>query len=177
MNKNLIIGIVAVLAVAGVGAYVAMNPGLISNYGGTAAVIENSQENESTSAGSTFAELIARGQSVQCTFTYDDGQGNVSAGTVYMAAGGAKIRGDFTVTSPVATEAHLVRAGGYNYLWGPQMPQGIKTKVTNENELTAGESSGFDPNTKFSCKSWTMDDSAFSLPATIKFIDLDAMKP
>lgn len=178
MSTNLIIGIVAALAVVGGGVYVATNPEIMASIsGGMATTTETGVENENeggASVGSTFAELIALGQSVVCTFTHDDGGENRSSGTVYMTGGGAQIRGDFVVESPVASSATFVRTGGYNYMWGPDMPQGIKTRVTNETELMEGGQGGIDPNTEFACQAWTVDNSRFTVPTTIQFMEVNA---
>jgi hypothetical protein len=178
MSTNLIIGIVAALTVVGGGTYVAMNPEIIANFTGSAQVeetVNTENEGESASVGSTFAQLLGLNQNVVCTFSYDDGAGNASSGTVYMTAGGAQIRGDFTVMSPVETNGYFIRTGGYNYMWSDAMAQGVKSKVTNEAELMSdAEAASIDPNTKFSCQAWTVDMSKFTLPAAIKFMEVNA---
>jgi len=176
MSANLIIGIVAAIAVVGGGVYVATNPEVMSSITGSFNMGTSTPEttNENASVGSTFAQLLALGQSVQCTFSHNDGKGNISAGTVYMTSGGTQIRGDFTVTSPVAGEVHMIRTSGYTYLWGPMMPQGIKTKVTNETELTQGDNGGIDEDTEFACQAWGVDNSKFTLPAGVTFMDMSA---
>jgi hypothetical protein len=178
MSTNIIIGIVAVLAVAGGGTYVAMNPGIIATFTGGAAVEEKTgteNEGESASVGSTFAQLIGLGQNVTCTFSHNDGAGNESSGTIYMVSGGAQIRGDFTVSKPVAAEAFFIRTGGYNYMWSDAMPQGVKSKVTNEAELMSdAEAATLDQNTKFACQAWSVDSSKFVLPTGINFMEVNA---
>lgn len=174
---NLLIGIFAAIVLVGGGAYVAMNPEVVTNFTSSMATeteegAEN--ENESASVGSTFAALVARGQAVTCTFNHDDGAGNRSSGTVYMTGGAAQIRGDFTVESPVATSATFIRTGGYNYMWGPAMPQGVKTKVVNETELMSGDQNGgIDKDTEFSCQAWTVDSSKFVVPSTVQFMEVN----
>lgn len=176
MSTNLIIGIVVALAVAGGGVYVATNPEIMASItGGTSMQGDTENENESASVGSTFAELVALGQSVVCTFSHDDSAGNRSSGTVYMTGGAAQIRGDFTVESPTATTATFVRTGGYNYMWGPAMPQGVKTKVVNETEFMSDAQSGsIDPNTEFACQAWSVDSSKFVVPTNINFMEVNA---
>ncbi len=179
MSTGLLVSIVVGVLVVGGGAYVVMNPEIVTNLsGGTEAESEiENDDGESASVGSTFAELIALGQSVVCTFSHDDGAGNHTAGTVYMTSGGTQIRGDFTVSSPVAGEAHFIRADGYNYLWGPMMPQGIKTRVTNEAEFSTGGEGGIDEGTPFSCQAWNVDAANFSLPAGVEFMDVSSTIP
>ena len=169
MNKTLIAVILGVVVV-GAAAYFFMNSGNVTPGDQEAAV------GESASVGATFAELVAMGQSVECTFSYDDGAGNVSSGTVYMA-GKDRIRGDFMVSSPAATEMHLIRTDGYTYIWGPALPQGVKAAVTAENEgdLFDTETGAVDPNTQYTCVSWSVDASKFTLPSGVPFLDVEAM--
>ena len=181
MSFNLLLGIVAAIVVVGGGAYVAMNPEIITSITGGSAeegeeMMEN-EEGENASVGNTFANLVALGQSVACTFSHDDGAGNRSSGTVYMTGGATQMRGDFTVeasgTAPV--ETFMVRTGGYTYMWSDASPQGIKSQVVNEAELTSDDQNGgIDEDTEFSCQAWNVDNSKFSLPSGIQFTDMSA---
>ena len=166
MNK-LLIGLV-VAGVIGGGAYVALQGG-----GG------ESMTSEQSAARGTFAQLMLSGQSLECTFEHDDGT-NKSSGTMYMADGGERLRGDFTIEQNTAgpMEAHLVRDGGYNYIWGSFYQQGIKTAVTLENkdklfEEKDGENM-IDENTSFECRPWSVNASVFALPSDVEFLDIAA---
>ena len=180
MSLNLALGIVAAIVVVGGGAYVAVNPEVISNFtGGAEDTDENVEENEDegASVGSTFAAIVALGQSVQCTFSHDDGAGNTSSGTFYMTGGAQQIRGDFTAraSDSTPTDGHLLRTQGYTYIWSDSSPQGIKTQVVNEGELTAeNQDGGIDEDTEFSCQAWNVDTAKFSLPSGVEFIDMSA---
>lgn len=165
--------------VVGGGAYVAMNPEIIMSIsGGSAEEGEEAMENkEGASVGNTFANLVALGQSVTCTFSHDDGAGSRSSGTVYMTGGATQMRGDFTVeasgTAPV--ETFMVRTGGYTYIWSDASPQGIKSQVINETELMSDDQNGgIDEDTEFSCQAWSVDTAKFSLPNGIQFTDMSA---
>ncbi|MDZ4226073.1 MAG: hypothetical protein U1C66_01120 [Patescibacteria group bacterium] len=178
MSTNLIIGIVVALAVVGGGTYVAMNPEIVSNI--TASFSGNGQVNTevegNASVGSTFAQIVALGQSVQCTFSQDDGAGNTSSGTMYIANGGTQMRGDFTTTQSgsIPMESHLVRAGGYTYIWSDSSPQGIKSKVVNEAELSSGsQNDDIDEDTEFNCQAWSIDTAKFTLPTGIEFMEVN----
>ncbi len=169
MSKTLIAVIAGVVVVGG-GAYYLMSSGAL---GGTGSA---QSEQETASVGSTFASAFASGQNLECTFSHDDGAGNVSSGTVYIANGGAQLRGDFVVTSPTANEAHMIRSEGYNYLWGSAMQQGVKTAVTEENagQLFNDDSGTIDPDTEYKCAGWNVDNNKFTLPAGVEFIDMSA---
>lgn len=168
MSIKVIIGILLAVAAAGVAGYF-----LFMN-GGSAGSLDT--EGDTTEESGTFASLMAMGQNLSCTFTYDDGT-NVSSGTVYLAAGAERIRGDFNYTDSAAgpMEAHLIRDGGYNYLWGSSLPQGIKTAVTAENSGSLfgdNDNAPIDENTEYQCMPWTVDESKFAAPTDVSFQDM-----
>jgi hypothetical protein len=171
--QNLYIAILIGGAVAAGGGYVA--------YQQYQAPEEPEGETEEMTAAEmrgTFAAMLALGQNLVCTFEHDDGE-NVSSGTVYMADGAARIRGDFNVVASAGgpMEASMVRVDGYNYLWGSFMESGVKVKVTEEDEgkLFSDESDvEIDENTDFDCDLWNVDASKFNLPSDVEFIDIAA---
>jgi hypothetical protein len=171
MNNTIVAVIVGVIVVAG-GAYLYLNPSILGSNQGAAVI-----EGDSASVGSTFAALVQSGQPVTCTFEYNDA-GNVSSGMVYMMNGAERIRGDFNIIESAAgaMEAHLIRDGGYNYLWGSSFEQGIKTKVTAENEgkLFDDGNSAVSNDTEFTCSAWSVDESKFTLPSGVEFMDMSA---
>lgn len=171
MNTTTIIGIAAAVVVVGAGMYFFMS----YNPSGQVATVSEHEGGEEASVGSTFADIIAGGQPVECTFTYDDGAGNASSGTVYVASQD-RFRGDFSVTAPVEMEMHVVRIGGFNYMWGTSLPQGMKVAVTEENQdqIFDSATATIDPNTEYKCMSWQADESMFELPAGVQFIDVNA---
>lgn len=131
---------------------------------------------EQASVGQTFAQLMGMGQSLECTYEYNDGT-NVSSGVVYIADGGERIRGDFTFTQSDAgpMEMHMLRADGYNHMWGSAMPQGIKTQVTAENRAQLfdnTQSAAVNENTQYKCTAWTVNEGTFTLPAGVQFMDI-----
>ena len=181
MSTNLIIGIIAAIVVVGGGVYVAANPEIITSItGGVAMDGEEMMENGEggASVGQTFAALLGLGQNLECTFAHDDNAGNRSSGTVYIADGGTRLAGDFMFeqsgVSPM--EGHMIRTGGYNYVWGSFYPQGIKSQITAENEaeLFDSEDGGIDEDTEFHCQEWTVNNSKFTVPTNIQFMDMSA---
>lgn len=170
-NTLLAITIGAVVLVGG--GYLAYTNFSNPDPNGDVATVENQPMEEDASG--TFASFIARGQNLECTFEQNDGT-NVSSGTVYLANGAKQIRGNFTMHQNGAgpTEAHVIRDGGYNYLWGSMFPQGIKSAVTAEEQgkLFSTKSGGIDEDTSFNCKPWKVDKSLFSRPGNIEFNEL-----
>ena len=174
MNNSLIALLIGAVVVVGGGYWYISQPG-------DEAMMEGEHmmaENENALTASTFAQILARGQAVTCTFEHNDGV-NVSSGTVYIADGAERMRGDFVISQSAGgpMEAHLIRDGGYNYLWGSAFPQGIKTEVTaeNRNKLFDDENnSAVDENTEYSCVAWNVDGSKFALPGDVTFTDMSA---
>src|SRR3989344_1294254 len=171
MNKITIALVVGVVVIAGGGYYMYTNSGSGTEGPG----VEQGEVNQA--AGGTLASLIARGQNLECTFEHNDGA-NISSGTVYLANGAKRIRGDFSIQQSGAgpMEAHMVRDGGYNYIWGSFYPQGIKSKVTAEEEgklFSAKNGGGIDEDTTFDCKPWNVDGGKFSRPTNIEFMEIN----
>ncbi len=126
----------------------------------------------------TLKDLFVLGDDFQCTFAHDDGA-NRSSGTAYLAEGGDRIRADFEIEESAAgaMNGHLLRVGGYNYVWGSFYEQGIKVAVTEENkgELFSGDDeAAIDENTEFDCVPWMKNDSRFVVPSDVEFIDFSA---
>jgi len=174
MNTTTTAIIIGSVIVAG-GGYFAYTSFVGSNTDGQIAIEENAMIGESASG--TFASLIEGGKNVECTFEHNDGT-NVSSGTVYLANNATQIRGDFNIQQSGAgpMEAHLIRDGGYNYLWGSFFTQGIKSQVTAEEQgklFSTKDGGGIDENTTFDCKPWNVDGKVFSRPGNIKFTELN----
>ena len=171
MNNTIIALAVGAVVIAGGGYYMYTNSGSGTEGPG----VEQGEVNQAASG--TFASLIARGQNLECTFEHNDGT-NVSSGTVYLANGAKRIRGDFTIQQSGAgsMEAHMVRDDGYNYIWGSFYPQGMKSKVTAEEEgklFSTKDGGSIDEDTTFDCKPWKVDEHMFSRPTNIEFIELN----
>ncbi len=174
MNIKIIVGIILVIV-----ALLAGNWFYASNEAYAPGQESDTNSNESAT-GKTFAQLLGMGQSQKCTYEYNDGS-NVSSGTMYMTGGGERIRGEFTVTQSGAgaMQMNMVRADGYNYMWGSSMPQGIKTKVTEENRAQLFDAADANAaalnNTQYTCESWSADSGMFAVPTNVQFMDMDDM--
>lgn len=108
------------------------------------------------SGSSTFAELAARGGSLQCMVTTTQG-GATTHGTVYLANG--QMRGDFTSSvSGLTINSSVIQTGGFIYSWSDASPQGVKIPVT-ASASTSASTRGFNPNAQvsYTCSPWTPD--------------------
>lgn len=168
MNKTLIIGLVVGVAAIG-GIFVMFNSGTNSQDAGSGAAMEDK------SFSGTMSEVIASGQDVTCTFEQQE-SGAVVQGTVYLAAKGEKVRGDFVVQQQEQSmTGSVIRKDGTNYSWGETPFGSFATKVAVDAKSEKGE--GFDidnENIAYTCSSWRVDESKFALPSGVSFDDINA---
>ncbi len=173
MKSSLLMMLIGGAVIVAGGGYLILN-----NSNSDGANEEMSQQ--APDASGTFASVMQSNKDLECSFEYNDGDGNVSSGIVYMTKGAQQIRGDFNIqqSGAGAMEMHVIRSGGYNYIWGPALPQGIKTRVEagDETKLIEGgeEGGGISEDTSYYCESWTPDQNKFSLPVDIEFSDISA---
>ncbi len=142
----------------------------------------SNQSNDDSFTGN-IADLFKQGKDITCTFTHTDDLDNNSSGTVYIS--GEKMRGDFEMTDAQGQtyQTSVINDTEYNYIWGNQLPQGIKTKHTdfestpNTNPSdTNSPQEPFDYNQDFDyqCNSWRVDQSQFTPPSNVQFQDFSA---
>lgn len=141
-------------------------------------------EMSDTSFSGTFYELMALGENYTCAYDLTDESGNISSGVVYVSDSGDKMNGEFTyiAVGGKETQSNIIRDGQTNYIWSSNWEQGFKTEVTPTDTTlfdTGSETSvetGFDENEAidFTCERWTVDESMFTPPAEIEFLDISA---
>ncbi|MDP3964793.1 MAG: hypothetical protein Q8Q20_04040 [bacterium] len=181
---KVIIAIVAVVLLGG-GAYYFMSDDDTNTNSGNSSTNSDAVNDVSSMTESTLNELFARGENLECMYTYSDAFGS-QEGTVYVA-GGEKIRGDFTLLDSESgeTTSHIIQDGEYHYNWGTYDGQEIGTKMklsefqaegdTDEPETADDTPSlNYDHQYEFDCDRWTVDDSKFEVPANVEFTDLTA---
>lgn len=128
----------------------------------------------------TIADFLAASQTQKCTFSYKEGTSDAS-GTMYFASG-RKMSGDFkTVTDGKPTDGNMIIANNTQYFWTPNTNKGVKIELTtvgsNSDDQASGAESAsqgldLDKNYDFNCSSWTLDESKFTVPTNVDFIDL-----
>jgi hypothetical protein len=130
-------------------------------------------------ARQTLHDLISSGATQTCTFSIAaTATSSGLSGTIYMASG--SMSGDFVKTSTAgkATSAHMIVANGEDYLWSDALSRGIKMpwSAANSAELASKYGSiDIGQPTAYTCASWTPDQSKFTLPAAIQFIDVSKL--
>lgn len=123
----------------------------------------------------TFNQLIAKGETLSCTFE-DKADGSNTTGTIYVDH--KRLRSDFsTASEDKAVNGHMIMTSGMAYTWVEGMTTGIKASL--EGQTKAGESQGVDANKKLNihCNAWTNDETKFSVPTQVKFSDITSLIP
>ncbi|MES2315784.1 MAG: hypothetical protein V4486_03570 [Patescibacteria group bacterium] len=193
-NKNLqrgfipflIIAIIAVLAIGG-GVYIskknkeaklAAEDNLNTQANGNADANANVNAHlgiNSNSKGS-LRKLLGLGKDTTCTFTSTAGGVN-SSGTVYVSAAGS-MRGDFTSNTSAGTKtSSMIVKDGTTYAWSGSQGAKMEVKATGGVPASASAKSNVDLDSAvdYSCTDWTVDQSKFTLPTGVNFVDVDAL--
>ncbi|MBP9715072.1 MAG: hypothetical protein KBD52_01100 [Candidatus Pacebacteria bacterium] len=195
MKKNLqggfapllIIAIIAILAVGG-GAYVVTknkevkkaeledNVETQANANADAKANANANLGVNTNAKGSLRSLLALGKNTMCTFSSRAGDVSTN-GTVYITSDG-NMSGDFQLQDPRSKYAHsyMVLKDGYLYSWYAN--QGVKMNVSATQQATASntnQSVDLDAQVDYDCENWTLDNSKFTVPTNVNFVDIEAM--
>ena len=144
-----------------------------------------SQDEESTSETSMQSDtvtgdvknLLSAGRSLTCTFS---SEGN--SGTVYIDANQKRMRGDFvTQFEGSSSVGHIINNSEYMYTWSDSEPQGVRIPVPDDEDtpVSAGEVpsapqvyNALEADYDYDCDAWRVDESMFSLPPDVEFIDI-----
>ena len=113
----------------------------------------------------SLKDLLTAGVSQKCTF---------DQGTVLLSAG--KFRADINTTvSGKTSQMHMINDGQFTYIWGADLPQGMKMKI-DATAANADSSKYFDTNAKanYNCAPTVSAATDFAPPANVTFMDLTA---
>lgn len=121
----------------------------------------------------TFFDLAKKNGSYECTVSHSVSVAQ-SEGVVYVS--GSKIRGEFSSTIPqvnMKIRSTMISDGTYIYTWTDMAKTGFKAKIVETTKPVEQDSVGneYMQNLDYSCTPWTPDDSKFSVPSDITFID------
>lgn len=133
----------------------------------------------------TFADLFSLGQNYTCNYSFSGDDGSVASGTVYMTANGDKMNSKFELTPAGGSkmEGYVIRDGEYNYIWTSMESMGYKTKIVPEDDSVFGsddsesaDMTGLSDQNEFDfdCFPWVVDNSKFTPPSNVEFVDLEA---
>lgn len=135
--------------------------------------------NEESSMSSDLTSILKSGKTQQCSFSYDEQNGNSTSGVTYLSSD--KMRTDInSTTNGKSSTIYVIRNGDDNYIWGSEFPNNTGMKMTMSIDEYASNTDSkkyFDPTKKidYSCSGWTIDSSVFTPPSNVKFQDFSAM--
>ncbi len=141
-----------------------------------------STQSGATTVNGSMKELLAQGKSLKCAFQNTIAVGTTS-GTVYV--GNGKLHGDYTITqtgSAQVIQAHMTIDGPTMYYWMEGQSTGFKVPFDASKSAEPASGSSADASAQFtkaadySCTSWTVDESVFSLPQ-MPFTDVTNVTP
>lgn len=130
----------------------------------------------SSESTTSLRALLSLGGSNKCTVTTNTSQGKMN-GTVYIS--GSMMRGDFQsdLSGSGSMESHMIRSGSDVYVWsganGAKMS--MDSMMTAETQAQAKSSVELDQSVDYQCVPWTKSDAQFSVPGSVKFVDVSAM--
>ncbi|MFA6050448.1 MAG: hypothetical protein WC761_04605 [Candidatus Paceibacterota bacterium] len=127
-----------------------------------------------TESTGTIRSLFSMTGNLKCEVHGSNPQGEAN-GTVYVS--GTSMRGDFTTKSgeTMAIESSMIKQGDSVYFWSGE--NGGKVALTEAMKAEAGASSNvsLNDNVSYKCAAWSPDASKFTVPTSVKFIDISAM--
>ncbi len=171
---SIIIGVIVVLAILGIGAYVMSNKSANPSPAPQTSAQPAASVTSDSSTKGTLKSLLTSGKNVTCTFTYPDQTGS---GTVYISS--PKFRGDFSVkVEGKEMMSHMIQDNGTAYMWTDGSTQGTKFKMDlNASPAPNASTQAADLNKEvdMKCSDWAVDNSKFAIPTNIQFADLSQM--
>jgi hypothetical protein len=172
MNNKILGGVVAVIVIAAVVYFAMAKKDDTTNTETNTQTNENQNTNPPPPSGAQTNSLkgLLAGGAQKCTYS----DANIQ-GTVYTANGKARIDMS-SVTNGVTMSNHAIMDGQTYYGWVDGQPSGFKFSINQSSAGSVGSNQNVDINQQISydCSSWSTDNSMFSVPTTVQFMDLSS---
>lgn len=150
--------------------------------------VQQQEKKEGLFQGS-LKDLMGRGTSQVCTWSFEDNEAGASSGKLYIS--GNKFYQEFKTTGGPegqALESYVINDGEWIYQWNSITQTGTKIKIEDmekmeQNQLENPETGtgekaevvDWDKRMEYDCESWVADDSKFKVPEDKEFTDLNSM--
>jgi hypothetical protein len=134
-----------------------------------ATTTEDTDFNVGLSGMGNIKGLLAMGKSLSCTFLSEG-----KTGTLFFADG--KMSGTFKAG---ANTSNIISDGKNYYAWTGS--QGVKMSLDSsaqsqvQTDPTSGGRVDIDQTIEYACYEWKKDETKFTLPKTVKFIDVQSV--
>lgn len=133
------------------------------------------QQQEIDVREASIKDLLARGEDMTCSFSYEDEEGRTTGQSYFSDE---RVRGSFTLnTEAQQSTSEMLVADGGAYIWSLEEMEGIKTTgldFDESNESSSESTAGpVDADQKYNveCTSWTVDETVFDVPSDVEFTD------
>lgn len=181
-KQNLIIFVVLLVLIAG-GLFLFKSKSRPLTKLGNKNATESKNESLVDTLKGTLDQVLAKGQSVKCTFT-DTQDGTKVESTTYIS--GTRFRSETKTTDEgnETMEYNMISDGEWAYVWSNQQETGMKMKYSDFEKPEDRETGPHNPVSNmmnamkaynYSCVPWITDPSKFNAPTDIEFQDLSAM--
>ncbi|MFC1622056.1 hypothetical protein ACFL13_01590 [Patescibacteria group bacterium] len=136
---------------------------------------------ESSITGS-LKDLLGMGKSIKCTGEYSGEDGKMQM-TVFVAKEKSYTEIDMEVPDQGDIKSYSIFDGEWFYMWGNMM-NGTKMKIDDIQEMAdendqyesgQGNTKGFNKDYDYKCRPWIPDNSKFTPPSDIEFVDMTQM--
>lgn len=124
----------------------------------------------------SFSELVKQGGSYECTVKQAVSDME-SDGVVFMDRN--RLHGEFSnITKGVKIDTRMIAKDGYTYMWSSMAPESgfkIQLEVKKEDMYVATSSIyswNMDQIGDYYCKDWKVDESKFTLPSGVTFVEM-----
>lgn len=136
-------------------------------------IVANTEPQKNEGAGS-FTDLMQQGKDLQCTIAYEQTTNKVSSeGTAYISKD--RVRTDLSSKiAEMQIDTHVIVVDKTGYLWGGSSLANFAFKfdpTATSTQATSSSSFSLDTTVNYSCTDWVADESVFTPPADITFID------
>lgn len=169
-RNRIIIALIAILLVLGLGAvaYIQVNKASSKIESSKVEIASPTPTNQKEKL--SIKDLLAKGSSMTCMMNFPEQNGN---GTIYVS--GQNFSGDFKVkVNGKDTTSHMIQKDGTVYMWTHGATQGTKIKIDlSKMETETNKSVDVNKQYDVDCGSWTVDNSKFTPPSDVKFIEID----
>lgn len=150
---------------------------------------EPTVQSESASKKMSFEEFLKKDSDSYVCITEQSVSGLTSSGTMYIAnskdGASRQMHGEFkTSVQGMNIETNFIMKDGFYYSWSSTLPNmGYKMKIQDQPQTgnSGAEVSGtYNFNASqigaYDCKKWSVDESKFEIPVSIKFIEPPTLK-
>jgi major membrane immunogen (membrane-anchored lipoprotein) len=149
---------------------------------------QQEQTNDDGSLVGSFVDILKMGKNIKCTGTVTDDEGTMDL-TVYASGERSYTESEITSTEGETFEMFSIFDGEWFYNWGDMQPTATKMKVEEVDDLsdnfenaepatdsTEDQTAGkMMEDMDYKCMPWIVDNSKFTPPADIEFVDVAEM--